>query len=299
MRILFGASVLLFVSLSLPARADIAPTPGPAEARARMAAEAVEIVVDKDVARVTARFTLDFDDVKPLQYCRALPEGGEECGNEYYQFLLAWPVLESQLGTFDDFSVLVDGAPASVWSQELREEPRFDPPITKWLDIQTPRMTKRPGRVQVVVTYTETLKASFGRAMFTYVLRSGALWKGTIGAATVTIQAGEDVTFEDPGPAPAEATPTRLSWVFSDFEPAADITLTVRVPLTPREEELKRSFQENIRRNEELDAQSEEIRKKEAELDARYREYLEALEKAKEAPESPAPEAPPGDGTGR
>lgn len=274
---------LLFLSPAV--RADVAPSPVRLDGSTRMTAETVDILVEKDVARVTAKFTLDIGDIQKLRYCRALQEGGSECGDWYYHFELTWPLLESQEGTFKDFSVTVNGKECDVWGEQEEEVAGLDPPITKWIQISAPRMDKRPRKAEVVVKYTESLQPKLGLARLVYVLRSGALWKGKIGSAVITIATAQGITLQDASPEPKTVAADRLVWKFKDFEPDKDIFVTVRLPLSSADEEWRRKYEENIRKDAELDKQMEEIRLKEEKLEATYQEYLKTLEELKKKEE--------------
>ncbi len=273
------------------AMADVAPNPVRIDGSTRMTEETVDIVVEKDVARVTAKFTLEIGDIQKLRYCRALQEGGSECGDWYYHFELSWPLLDSQDGAFKEFSVKVNGEEADVWGDEEEEVPGLTPPISKWIRISAPRMDKRPTRATVEVRYVEALSPRLGLARLTYVLRSGSLWKGTIGAATITMTAADGIVLQNAAPAPKSAGPARLVWKFKNFEPDQDISVTVRLPLSAEDEEWRRKYEELVRKNAELDAKDAELRIEEDKLEATYQEYLKALDelKKKEQQEQPVP----------
>lgn len=290
------AALSLFLAVLLPcwvALADIAPDPLRLDGNARMTEESVDIQVDDQVARVTATFTLELGRFKQLQYCRALQTGGSSCGDPYYQFELRWPLLQSQEEAFKDFTVTMDGRECNVWGEQEEDLPGFSPSISKWIRITSPRMEERPRKVQVQVTYIEALQPEGKKAGFTYVLRSGALWEGTIGVAVITMSAAEGITFEDVSPTPKKSAPGKLRWEMKDFEPQEDLRVTIHLPLTPAEADLKRRFEENIRKNEELDAQKAEIDEKERHLDATYQEYLRKVEELKKKQEQQNPQPTP------
>jgi hypothetical protein len=155
----------------------------------------------------------------------------------------------------------------------------MDPPIPRWVRVTTPRLDSEPGDLAVTVRYVEALRPSMGKATLAYVLRSGALWEGRIGRAVVTVQtAAPEVSLLDPVPPAQSAAADRVRWDFADLEPDRDLSVTVRVPLTAREEELLRQMEETIRKDRELDGRMEEIREKEKDLEKTYEEYLKALE---------------------
>ena len=95
----------------------------------------------------------------------------------------------------------------------------------------------------VQVSYDQTLAArTNGYTYVSYVLRTGALWDGSIGAATVSMTADGGGTFLVPSPdelrqafgtdgqsvpnpeaaLPTTSTPTRLTWQLSDLKPTFD-----------------------------------------------------------------------------
>jgi hypothetical protein len=81
--------------------------------------------------------------------------------------------------------------------------------------------------VRVHVSYEQKLNEQFddpsSRPIVhaTYVLRTGALWAGTIGSATVTFTAPDGGGFVD-AENTAEASDNRLVWHFTDFKPTFD-----------------------------------------------------------------------------
>jgi len=291
--------VALLLSFGEVAMADIAPDPVQLDGTTRMTSESVTIEVDKEVARVTATFRLEVGNLEKLRYCRALQEGGSECGDWYYHFSLLWPVLDTQDGAFRDFAVTVNGEECDIWGDQEEEVPGIEPPISKWIRISAPRMDKRPKKVEVVVKYTEVLKPRLGLAQLTYVLRSGALWKDRIGSAVVTVKVRDGVVLGEATPPPKSAARDKLVWKFADFEPDKDISVVVRLPLSAQDEEWRRKYEELVRKNSELDSREAELRIEEDKLDATYQEYLKAQEelRKKQAPlpeqQPPAPEQQP------
>jgi hypothetical protein len=75
----------------------------------------------------------------------------------------------------------------------------------------------------VQVSYDQTLnyKRDHGYALTDYVLRTGALWDGTIGDATVTMSSTTGGTFIASDQA-TSATPTQVVWHLTDVKPTFD-----------------------------------------------------------------------------
>ena len=88
-------------------------------------------------------------------------------------------------------------------------------------------MTYPQGKtVQVHVSYQQKLDAWNGSwAPVSYVLRTGALWNGPIGKATITMSTSDGGTLVDADPAPQQ-TGSALTWTFSNFKPVQDINAT-------------------------------------------------------------------------
>src|SRR5262249_45930095 len=79
--------------------------------------------------------------------------------------------------------------------------------------------------VQVHVAYAQELDAGFrGWSPVTYVLRTGALWNGPIGRATVTMSTADGGMLV--GPDPATDQRDALTGRFSTFTPTQDVNAT-------------------------------------------------------------------------
>jgi hypothetical protein len=200
----------------------------------RLSAETVSVELAGRTASVTATFTLEVGALDRLRYCRPLQSGGTECGSWYYQFDMLWPLLPGQRTALHDPSIEVNGRAGDVWDPSYVREgegPKLAG-IESWFKFSSPRLDAepKPETFEVVVRYTETLGFEGGRARFTYVLRSGALWTGTIGKAEVTFRATEGLCLEDPRPPiKAASTPclTTATWTLHDLDPDQDLSVTV------------------------------------------------------------------------
>jgi len=233
-RLAFAATALAILA-AVPAYADIAPDPTPVEPTASMEWEKVEITVGAELATVTAEFEIKIGDLDPLKYCRALPTGGSECSKPYYAFRISWPLLDTQVNMIDDFEVTMDGKPANAYPDVIHEEARLTPPISKWIPIDSVEgWAKKPSKVRVRVSYKERITLEGDTAKFTYVLRSGSLWKGSIGKADITVTPEAGVVLEGVSPPPASNKKGVLTWSFKKLEPDKDLQMTIRTkPVDP------------------------------------------------------------------
>ncbi len=229
--------VLVIVGIALVAKADIAPEPRVGETAISMKAEKVTITLLGFFAKVEAEFIMDASSLAPLQYCRPLPEGGTECGDKYYQFVGSWPLLKSQEGRIEDFKIKVGDGDASPFrdgqmplSQDKLEKMKFDLSDVTWARFASPRIKSKDALddLRIVVTYKEKLELKDGAFSFTYVLRSGALWAGTIGQAEIILNLVPGYKIENPTFQPNETKANSLHWQFKDFEPDKDLSFEIR-----------------------------------------------------------------------
>lgn len=98
------------------------------------------------------------------------------------------------------------------------------------------QMTFPTGTTHIDVSYQQQLGfGSYGKDnAFTevgYVLRTGALWNGPIGSATIAFMASKG-GFLGADPAAAEGSAQKLTWRFSNFKPTQDLT-SIYVPAAP------------------------------------------------------------------
>jgi len=183
----------------------------------RMASERVEVFVDwaegsdHGVMHVAAEFVLVNDSTEP------------------HATLVSFPATYHD----EEFTRAVDGQKVAV-SEYLVKDPNGL--VTHYAAYTSeirfePRQTRR-----VRVTYIAAADASSGwpyPARWSYILRTGALWKGTIGEAQVVVHfpgsmppggfgpfRSEAVLLSPPG---YEVSGRTVTWTFKDFEPDEDI----------------------------------------------------------------------------
>lgn len=193
----------------------------PVESRdIRMASERVDIAAEWPIGgfdhmpyRVDAEFVLVNESGKPQSILVSFP-GDEGIGC---------------------FSRTVDGQAVEVTRYESRDK--------KWFYAFTSRIEFAPGQTRKVrVRYLGIADAGSGGGNWSYVLRTGAHWKGTIGEAVVSIRFPPDTptlghydgweTAEDLRLSPANYTvkDRTVTWTFRDFEPTEDIDVAYRCP---------------------------------------------------------------------
>ena len=192
-----------------------------------MKAEKVTIHLSRGVAVVVAEFEFDVSEAPPLKYCRPLPGGGTKCGEPYFQFRMLWPVLEGQKERIQGFKAFFNEQKSGHFSPRYRKV--ADLPYPMWAKVDSPSMReKKLETLNVRIRDIETLPMQDGKADFTYVLRTGALWKGNIGEAEIEVVVGEEMAVEAMSMEPTEQRDNVLRWVLRDFEPTAGFFLTVR-----------------------------------------------------------------------
>jgi hypothetical protein len=248
-----------------PVSADQAPfwespvglVPGHPDIQVRMAAETVDIEVverGKEIhALVVASFTMANDGPEAR-----LKVGFPATTTSLFDQLVApdaegrrfadAPVLFSP-HAIRAFQVSVDGQEIRSWRQEVpaAAEAGFGADWLMW------EMTyPASGTTRVDVRYEQVLSDRAGDRVVQpmYVLRTGALWHGTIGEATVTLRASDGGAFVGgpelymrpdgaggvatypradqvygPGDA-AQASSTQIVWRLSDLEPTRDVGAT-------------------------------------------------------------------------
>jgi len=258
-------AVLGLAGLTGPVAADQAPfwespvglVPGNPDIQVRMAAEMVDVEVvergDEIHALVQATFTMTNDGPDA-----SLKVGFPATTTSLFDQLAA---PDSQGRRFADapvlfsprairaFSVSVDGQELRSWRQEVpaAAQAGFGADWLMWEMAFPAAQTTR-----VDVRYEQVLadRASDRVVQPMYVLRTGALWYGTIGEATVTLRAsdggalvgGPELYMRQDGvggvatyprldqvygPADAAlASPTQIVWKFADLEPTRDVGAT-------------------------------------------------------------------------
>lgn len=256
----------LLVAVSAgPARADQAPfwespmglVPGHPDIQVRMAAETVDIEIvergDEIHALVQASFSMANDGPDAL-----LNVGFPATTTSLFDRLAApdaegrqvadAPVLFSPQA-LRAFRVAVDGQELRSWRQDVpaAAQAGFG---ADWLMWEMSFPAGQSTRVDVRYEQVLTDRASDRVVQPMYVLRTGALWPGTIGEATITLRApdggalmGGPELYMRPdgaggvstypradqiyGPAAAyESSSTQVVWRFTDLEPTRDVGAT-------------------------------------------------------------------------
>lgn len=214
---------------STPARADVAPMeppyganpqPGSETTKVRMMAETVLIDVHDDtMAYVTASFTM-----------RNLGEVEEqmEVGFPLDQGI-AWGNLCDSFYPFDpitDLKAWVDGYQTNT--TKIYEAIRYGVtgPYTVtvpcWEEFQVIFPPEKDVNIQITYTGEPYYHDKAGSYIYSYVLSTGAGWKGTIGSADITVRMPYEINkynYNGCSPKPCTLTDREVKWHFEDFEP--------------------------------------------------------------------------------
>ena len=235
-RLLLGAATLAALALpTLPgARADVGPrrpvtryeVSDPQNYLA-MRDESVNVTIDgKHTATVEARF--HFAQMQPawrqtLVMRLGFPQLTTDAPLQDFkvkQALSAPNMRPSSLEAVDDIKPQASGAEPSV------------PPGASWLTwpLVLPGSHGAPMKLDVhtVVSYAQKLTARPNKTWrYTYVLRSGAPWRESIGSAevTVSVKSGKIVSALPKG---GVITGNTVTWSLKDIEPTEDVVVTVR-----------------------------------------------------------------------
>jgi hypothetical protein len=230
--LIVAAVLLAGGSLGVPllVAADNAPmwespvglTPGLPDTQVRMAAENVDIQIVERGSAAVAVVSASFDMDNPG------PDASMLVGfpGVVESIIVGTPALKDTgyspvtFGDISNFRAWTDTVEYATTVEEVNTVGAWSG--TKWYVWS---MTYPSGaRTRVNVAYEQTLgDQAYARFVQpTYVLRTGALWAGTIGDATVTLTAvnGGGLVGADGA---TSATDTQIVWHFSDFEPTADV----------------------------------------------------------------------------
>lgn len=235
-RLLLGAAVLgaLVFPASPGARADIGPRRPITRVEVKdpqnylaMRDESVNVTIDaKHTARVEARF--HFEMVAPAW-------------RQTLAMRLGFPQLTAD-APLTDFTVRQALTPPGVRPERLdavsditTQPPATDssvPPDAAWLTwpLVFPGHEGPPMKqdVYAVVSYAQKLTQQRDKTWrYTYVMRSGAPWKETIGAAdiTVTVKSGKIVSALPKG---ATIKANTVTWSLKNIEPTEDVVVVTR-----------------------------------------------------------------------
>jgi len=180
----------------------------------RLVSEKVDITLTGDRAFVSCTFNL-LNEGPPVTVDVGFPRGGESDLNDFIA------VVEN-----DTMEV------ATISSDPVYIDPTTDMEMPWWKTFKVP--FNGEGRTVVVRnSYWTRLGPStqqrLSHLMFTYIMTTGAPWKGKIGEATFTV----DVEGIEPGglvgisPDGYKQDDGRLVWRFTDFEPTENIVIKV------------------------------------------------------------------------
>ena len=245
MKIPIAHLVLLSLSFA-PALADIAPDPefgqslAPIEKTSvAMTAEEVDITLKADAVAVRAVFHLEnTGDATKLDV--GFPD-------------VVWPSNYSSNGPpkgvssrrLREFIARVDGdvvahshryirSSESPFAKDRRSGDEDAWLLAGWMlwDMSFEPGQKRKVEVTYRVPYQETYAPTLlGARTFTYVLKTGAAWKGPIGKALIAVGFTGGITalhVRVLSPAGVLETEDGLLWEFSDLEPAEDVRIEIR-----------------------------------------------------------------------
>src|SRR5262245_33201905 len=256
------ALALITIGSMLP---DVAPNPVPRAGETlaprkttaiEMSGETVRIWLQEDTAKIEASFVLrntagEKEELEVGFPTAAQPKNYSWNSNE------GMKVTEWGPSTSQNFTATVDG-------QEVKAAPK--PGIGKsayqgWLcwAMAFDGNQKRDVKVSYTVNtrddnYSEP--SCLLNRQVTYILKTGAGWKGNIGEATIILDLG-GMTAENvvrTAPEPTEKGSTSWTWTMKEFKPAADILVKYRYSENAREgvEKLEAKLRRNGSDNEAL-----------------------------------------------
>jgi hypothetical protein len=239
-RLVFAA---IAVCTALP---DVAPNPVPRAGETlaprkgtevEMSAETVRITLFEDTARIEASFTLLNTSAEKEDLEVGFPKSIQPVESRWH------PKEGLKVGRWGpaslrDFTAKVDGV-------EVKAEPK--PGLAKqeyngWLcwPMSFEPKQKRSVEVRYIADTQDDMysePSALRNRQVTYILKTGAGWKGNIGEATIIL----DMEGKSPehivrvAPDPTEKEKSRWTWTMKDFEPNADILIQYRVYSGARE----------------------------------------------------------------
>lgn len=230
-KILIILVVLSIFSITVPARADIAPPnqppgtnpePGSTSTNVRMVAETVTIdVQSKSIgdalgnAKVTADFTM------------------RNMGSSEEKMAVRFPIGASDgwggMPQITDAQVLVNGKKVSLRST-TGEDPNYGGGEVPWVEFD---VTFPPQKdVPIVVKYTLEAVGEMPYIWFNYIFSTGAGWSGTIGSADLIVNFPYEINnlnvmvcstdeYSYCTTKGGRMEGKRITWRFDDFEPEA------------------------------------------------------------------------------
>ncbi len=180
----------------------------------RLAAEEVKIVIDEETARLSCAYYLmnegDADSVTA-----GFPRGWE--------------------GDIEDFRAYADGyelATSTPTEQPVYISQTGRPSESRWWKLFTVPLNRDSHIVEVFTDYSTRLLSAGNLSIedlsFTYVMTTGASWKGPIENSRVAVYL-DDIDFDritHISPEGYTRINNRITWIFSDFEPKENIEIT-------------------------------------------------------------------------
>ncbi len=196
----------------------------------RMVSETVKVRLSDKAARVHCEFTFK-NEGKQCAVKMGFPEQSAASG-------------EGGLGILYGFRSWVDGKPVKCTYKRGKEQSahEYESSRDSWYVKDVPFEAGQTRKV--VDEYSSGLDVSANSMQtsyeipwsFTYVLRTGRNWKGTIGKATIILDVSrvDEVHYEIVrSPAGSVRAKDTLTWTFTDFEPTEDISIDL-VPRFPK-----------------------------------------------------------------
>lgn len=176
----------------------------------RMVSETIKARLDRDRAHVTCEFLLENEG--PAQKVKVgFPQ---ELGTAPLHGFRCW---------VDRAEVQVESRVAKASKERIREKAVLGNPYEGW---HWWWMSFEPGQVRRVShTYeAEYTEDTMGGRAFSYIVRTGATWKGSIGKALIEVDLGPIVTQPySAQPQGYETNGNRIVWQWEEFEPEDDI----------------------------------------------------------------------------
>ena len=182
----------------------------------RMVSERVYVRLEPTVAHVRCRFV--FKNEGPATTVR-----------------MGFPDVSAERQHLLSFKSWIDGKQVSTRRiQDITESPEPRGWITSWI-VKDVRFGRNQTRT-IVDQYDGPIREEGRRTEFTYILTTGANWKGKIGRAEIVVDiVGFSKTYlmETPSPKGYAKKGSKLVWVMRNFEPGEDIGVYFRRPPGP------------------------------------------------------------------
>jgi len=223
--ILFLFFCILTPSLTI---ADIMPQPSNAAEYFQLVSERVDIEITKKDVQVKGLFNLFTRKLPTRQYCSNYPnQKGPRCSPPYYQFEFLYPIQKGEKFTY--FNVLQDGEKIpsydsffdSSYFKGKRESGDYMVCHSKRVELKE---MKFPYRTNIKIEYAEPIKFQGNKANFTYVLKTGAFWKGKIKEAKIFLKSEYKI---ESSIKPTKIKGQEFIWEFKNLTPKEDLKITI------------------------------------------------------------------------